>query len=137
MVLALQNGEVDVCANFLSASSVTQLQNNPEYLIESVPSLGYALISFSQTNELLTDVKVRQAIAMSVNRDALVNVAFAGAATAMETPISPVYTEFTKANSTCCRRDSVSGRRRERCWRKPAIRIRTETVSVKPPTERS
>ena len=100
MILALQNGEVDVCANFLSASSVTQLQNNPEYLIESVPSLGYAFISFSQTNELLTDVKVRQAIAMSVNRDALVNVAFAGAATAMETPISPVYTEFTKANIT-------------------------------------
>ncbi len=100
MILALQNGEVDVCANFLSASSVTQLQNNPEYLIESVPSLGYAFISFSQTNDLLTEVKIRQAIAMCVNRDALVNVAFAGAATAMETPISPVYTEFVKSNIT-------------------------------------
>ncbi len=37
---------------------------------------------------------------MCVNRDALVNVAFAGAATAMETPISPVYTEFVKSNIT-------------------------------------
>lgn len=98
MVLALQNGEVDVCANFLSTSSVTQLQPNPTYNISSIASLGYAFISFSQTNELLTDVNVRKAIAMCADRDALVNVAFAGGATAMHTPISPVYTDFTASD---------------------------------------
>lgn len=98
MVLALQNGEVDVCANFLSAASVTQLQNNPSYVIDSVASLGYAFISFSQTNALLTDGNVRKAIAMCCDRDALVNVAYAGAATAMNTPISPVYKEFTASD---------------------------------------
>ena len=45
MVLALQNGEVDVCANFLSASSISQLQSNSNYQIESVGSLGYTLIT--------------------------------------------------------------------------------------------
>lgn len=98
MVLALQNGEIDVCANYLSAPSVTQLQGNDSYVINSVPSLGYSFIGFSQTNELLTDVNVRKAIAMCVDRDALVNIAFAGAATAMYTPISPVYTEFVASD---------------------------------------
>lgn len=98
MVLALQNGEVDACANFLSTSSVTQLQGNPSYFIDSVGSLGYALITFSQTNPLLTDVNIRQAIAMSCDREALVNVAFAGGATAMYTPVSPVYGDFVASD---------------------------------------
>ena len=95
MVLALQNGEIDVCANFLGASSVSQLQTNPAY---QIGSLGYAFISFSQTNELLQDVVVRKAIAMSCDRDALVNVAMLGAATAMNTPVSPVYGEFVASD---------------------------------------
>ena len=98
MVLALQNGEIDVCANFLGASSVSQLQTNPAYQIDSVGSLGYAFISFSQTNELLQDVVVRKAMAMSCDRDALVNVAMLGAATAMNTPVSPVYGEFVASD---------------------------------------
>ena len=98
MVLALQNGEIDVCANFLSNSSVTQLQNNPNYLISSVPSLGYAFMSFSQSNELLQDINVRKAISMCANRDALVAIAFAGGATAMHTPISPVYSDFVASD---------------------------------------
>lgn len=98
MVLALQNGEIDVCANFLSASSVSQLSADPKYQISSVPSLGYALMTFSQTNALLQDVNVRKAIAMCSNRDALVAIAFAGAATPMYNPISPVYSEFVASD---------------------------------------
>lgn len=98
MVLALQNGEVDVCANFLSASSISQLQSNSNYQIESVGSLGYTLLTFSQSNELLQDVNVRKALAASCDREALVNVAMSGAAMPMYTPISPVYSDFTASN---------------------------------------
>ena len=98
MVLALQNGEVDVCANFLGASSVSQLSTDPKYQIETVGSLGYAFISFSQTNKLLQDVVVRQAIASCCDRDALVNVAMLGEATPMYTPVSPVYGDLTASN---------------------------------------
>lgn len=98
MVLALQNGEIDVCANFLGASSVSQLQTNPAYQINSVGSLGYAFISFSQTNELLTNNVIRQAIAMCCNRDALVAVAMLGSATPMYTPVSPVYGDFVASD---------------------------------------
>ena len=98
MVLALQNNEIDVCANFLSASSVSQLKTNPAYQIDSVGSLGYALISFSQTNPLLQDVHIRQAIAMCCNRDALVAIAMMGSAIPMYTPISPVYSDFVASD---------------------------------------
>ena len=98
MVLALQNNEIDVCANFLGASSVSQLQTNPAYQINSVGSLGYALISFSQTNKLLQDVNIRQAIAMCCNRDALVAIAMMGSAIPMYTPISPVYADFVASD---------------------------------------
>lgn len=98
MVLALQNGEIDVCANFLSASSVTQLKSNEAYQIQSVGSLGYAFVSFSQSNKLLTDYTVRKALAMCMDRDALVNVAMMGSATPMYTPISPVYSDFTASD---------------------------------------
>ena len=98
MVLAMQNGEIDVCANFLSASSISQLQTSDKYQIDTVGSLGYTLLSFSQTNELLQDQVVRQALAACCDRDALVAVAMSGAATAMHTPISPVYAEFTASD---------------------------------------
>lgn len=98
MVLALQNGEIDVCSTFLSASSVSQLEGNDAFQIDTIPSLGYAFISFSQTNPLLQDVNVRKAIAMSCDRNALVTVAMNGAATPMFTPISPVYKNLTASN---------------------------------------
>lgn len=98
MVLALQNGEIDVCANFLGASSVSQLKTNPVFKMTSVGSLGYAFLSLSQKNQLLTDKAVRQAIAMCCDREALVNVAYAGAAIPMYTPISPVYKDFVASD---------------------------------------
>lgn len=98
LILALKNGEIDAISNFVSPASQTQLDDNPDLVKMTVPSLGYSLLTFSQTNELLTDVNVRQAIARCVDRDALVAVAWSGQATPMKTPISPVYTEFTKEN---------------------------------------
>lgn len=98
MVLALQNGEVDVCANFISSSSKTQLSGKDNYLLTDVGSLGYAFMSFSQSNELLTDVNVRKAISMCANRDSLVNVAFSGGATPMYTAVSPIYSDFVASD---------------------------------------
>lgn len=77
---------------------ISQLQSNSNYQIESVGSLGYTLLTFSQSNELLQDVNVRKALAASCDREALVSVAMSGAATPMYTPISPVYSDFTASN---------------------------------------
>ena len=98
MVLALENGEIDVCGNYISSNSKTQLATNPQYLLTDVESLGYGQISYSQTNNLLTDAKVRKALSMCIDRDAMVNVGMSGAAKSMLSPISPVYPKFTASN---------------------------------------
>ena len=98
MVLALENGEIDVCANYISANSQTQLAANEKYLLTTVDGLGYGQLSYSQTNALLQDVNMRQAISMCIDREALVAVGMNGEATAMYTPISPVYQDFVASN---------------------------------------
>lgn len=98
MVLALENGEIDVCGNYISSNSKTQLANNSQYQLTDIESLGYGQLSYSQTNDLLTDVNIRKALSMCVDRDAMVNVGMSGAAKAMMTPVSPVYSQFTASN---------------------------------------
>lgn len=98
MVLALQNGEVDAAADFITQNSASQLESDEQFQIDSVDSLGYALCTFSQKVPLLTDYNVRKAFAMCCDRDAICSVAWAGSATPMYTPISPVYEEFTKSD---------------------------------------
>lgn len=98
MVLALENGEIDTCADYISSNSQTQLSADSRYLLTTVDGLGYGQLSYSQTNPLLQDVNMRQAISMCIDREALVNVAMNGEATPMYTPVSPVYKDFTAAN---------------------------------------
>lgn len=97
-VLALQNGEIDLVANYISANSKSQLASNESYQLTDIESLGYGQLSYSQTNELLKDLNVRKALAMSIDRGAMVAVGMNGAATAMNGVISPIYTRFTKSN---------------------------------------
>ena len=94
MVLALENGEIDVCSNYISANSQTQLKAKENYQLMSVDGLGYGQLSYSQTNALLQDVNMRKAISMCIDREALVVVGMNGEATPMYTPVSPVYQDF-------------------------------------------
>ena len=98
MVLALENGEIDTCSNYLTANSKTQLEGDGSFLITDVPSLGYAQLSFSQTNPVLQNTNVRIALAMLVDREALCTVGMSGGAEPMPCPISPVYKEFTESD---------------------------------------
>ena len=98
MVLALENGEVDMCGNYISANSQTQLSSNSAYQLMSVDGLGYGQLSYSQTNKLLQDVNMRVAISMCIDREALVAVGMSGEATAMYTPVSPVYHDFVASD---------------------------------------
>ena len=94
MVLALQNGEIDCTANYVSVPSQSQLSTNPDMELLSAQSLGYGFSTFSQSNELLRDVNVRMALSMGYDRDAICQVAYQGGAVPMETPVSPVWKDF-------------------------------------------
>lgn len=101
LVLAMKNGEVHVSGSALPIAAQKQLEASPdEFGIMKVNSLGYGYFSFSYKNELLRDFNVRKAIAMTIDRDALVNTAMQGGAIRMDTPISPVYKDLVKSNIT-------------------------------------
>lgn len=99
LVLAMKNGEVNVIASAMPVASQKQLEASPDkFGVLKVMSLGYGYFGFNYKNELLKDKNVRKAIAMTIDRDALVNTALQGGAVKMETPISPVYTDLVKSN---------------------------------------
>lgn len=101
LTLALKNGEVNVSGSALPVASQKQLEASPDQFgLLKVNSLGFGYFGFSYKNEFLKDVNVRKAIAMTIDRDALVNTAMQGGAIKMDTPISPVYKDLVKSNIT-------------------------------------
>lgn len=99
LVLAMKNGEVNVSGSALPIAAQKQLESTPDkFGIKKVSSLGYGYFAFSYKNELLKDFNVRKAIAMTIDRDALVNTAMQGGAIKMETPISPVFEDLVKSD---------------------------------------
>ena len=100
LVLAMQNGEVDASGTALPVAAQKKLESDNKFTIKRVDSLGYGYFSFSYRNPFLQDQVVREAIAMTIDRDALVNTALQGGAVKMETPISPVFKDLTASNIT-------------------------------------
>jgi peptide/nickel transport system substrate-binding protein len=99
LVLAIKAGEVQVSGSPLPVAAQKQLTAEPaKFGVARVTSLGFGYFSFSYKNEMLKDPAVRKAIAMTVDRDAIVNVAKQGGAIKMETPVSPVFKDLVKSN---------------------------------------
>lgn len=101
LILAVKNGEVHATASAIPTAAQEQLLSEPDkFDVLKVPSLGFGYFSLSYKNKLLQDFNMRKAIAMTVDRDALINIAMEGGALKMETPISPVYSDLVKSNIT-------------------------------------
>ncbi|HZK84304.1 MAG TPA: ABC transporter substrate-binding protein [Desulfosporosinus sp.] len=99
LVLAMKNGEVNVSGAAMPVASQKQLEASADkFGVKRINSLGFGYFAFSYKNELLKDFNVRNAIAMTIDRDALVNTAIQGGAVKMETPISPVFKDLVKSN---------------------------------------
>lgn len=98
LTLALLNGEVDACGSYVNAAARSQIEANENFLLLSSPSLGFGYLGMNYKNEFLADNNVRRAIAMSVDREALVNTARSGAAIPMYNPVSPVYPDLVKSD---------------------------------------
>lgn len=99
-VLALESGEIDCISSALAKAAQEELEKNENFGMVKVWSLGYGYVSFNYKNPMLADKTVRTAIAMTMDRDSLVNVALAGSAMPMNTPISPIYTDLTDGAAT-------------------------------------
>lgn len=94
MVLALKTGDIDVAARPLTTDAAAELEGSENIVLEEAVDLGYEHLHFNTSKELLSDVVVREAIAMTIDRQKLVNFAYGGNAEPMPGPISPLYTDF-------------------------------------------
>jgi peptide/nickel transport system substrate-binding protein len=90
-VVALQNGEIDLAPmNTIPASSVTLLQKNPNLVIshdgsEALGPVAGLIVNLQQ--KPLSDLKVRQAISLALDRKKITDVIFFGQGTPATNPI--------------------------------------------------
>lgn len=70
-------------------SDIPALQLNPNVEVLLAPSLRIIFISLNNTDELLSDARVRQALNYAIDRQAIIDNVMFGAAEAMDAPIPP------------------------------------------------
>jgi peptide/nickel transport system substrate-binding protein len=83
-VASLEAGEID--AVDLTAADVPRFENDDRFEIYTSQSSGIAYLSLNMNRPLLSDLKVRQAIAHAIDRDEIVTAVFEGGLA------EPVYT---------------------------------------------
>lgn len=77
-VQAFANGEIDVVETMIDSNSVTQAENRTDGAIRTAGSLQWRHFTFNSTDEILSDVEVRQAIVKATNREAIAASDLAG-----------------------------------------------------------
>jgi len=102
MVLALKKGEIDAIPGGIPAGSVEDLQSSDNVAVEFAQDLGWgAYVGFNlQPSEPYagTDVSVRQALAYTIDKEAIVDFVLKGQGTALNSHVSPVLGDFFNPN---------------------------------------
>ena len=90
-VLALQGGEVDIVSNF-SVAGGGALLSDPSYTIIELRASQHRKVHMRTDKEPFTDKRVRQAMALAVDRQGLVDGLFDGRADlGNDSPFAPVF----------------------------------------------
>jgi len=76
MMAGLQVGDLDIIP--ISGDQVTMIEGNPEYSVVSQPMNAVQIMSLNTNNEILANEKVRQAMAMAINKDEVIEASSFG-----------------------------------------------------------
>lgn len=83
-VAAMETGEVDACMNskvaVLPADMIERLQDNPEIEVSIFPTDNFDFLALDLREEPMSNIKFRQALSYSINREAMVQAAQRGLA---------------------------------------------------------
>jgi len=88
--LELQKGTMDIVINDLAPDIVHQMRGNPALQIVEGPGVDYQYIGLNLEDVRLKDVRVRQALAYAIDRDAIVEYLRRGLAVAANGMLSPL-----------------------------------------------
>jgi len=91
-VLALQGGQVDVVSVLGSVQGAQALLNNPQYNIVTLKSSIHEELSMRNDQAPFTDPRVRQAVALTLNRPDLVKALIGGyGSVGNDSPFAPIF----------------------------------------------
>ena len=97
-VLALQGGQVDAVSVLGSVQGAQALLNNPQYNIITLKSSIHEELSMRTDQAPFTDPRVRQAVALTLDRPALVKALIGGyGSVGNDSPFAPI---FSSTNTT-------------------------------------
>ncbi|WMT88472.1 ABC transporter substrate-binding protein [Pelagibacterium sp. 26DY04] len=83
----LQSGEVDLVV--IEPFQLEAIENNPNVQIQSVPVNRHEFVAINNGVEALSDVNVRKALTMGLDRETLLQAVFAGRGTVATGPFTP------------------------------------------------
>jgi peptide/nickel transport system substrate-binding protein len=87
MLAALDSGSIDVAMN-VSPKNVQKYRNNPNYYVLEAERQGLGLfLEMNLEDEVLSDINVRKAINMAINKDAIIKAVLSGEGTPAFGPI--------------------------------------------------
>ncbi len=97
MILALQGGQVDMISA-LSQAGASALFNNPSYKIVQIPASLHRELSMRTDQSPFNDARVRQAMALTVDRPGMVKALLGGYGTlGNDSPFAPIFASTDKS----------------------------------------
>ncbi len=78
--LELEKGSADLASNVVTLDMVHRLESRPNLKVESGPGSPVIYVTFNVTDKLLRDKRVRQAVALGIDRQAIVDAIWRGQA---------------------------------------------------------
>ena len=87
--LELRKGSVHLIVNGLSPDVIQSFRDDPAYRVVEDPGANYSYIGINLEDPLLSDVRIRRALALSINRPRIVNTLWQGLGVPTETVMRP------------------------------------------------
>ena len=95
---ALMANDIDAFPNFPSPETLAQFESNPRFNVIIGSTEGETILSTNNKSEVLSDIRVRKAIAHAINRQEIIDGAMFGYGTPIGThfaPHNPDYLDLT------------------------------------------
>jgi len=93
--LELRKGSADIALNAMPADMYVALKRDPNLVVASTPGTIYAYLAFNLRDPVLKDVRVRQAIAYAIDRDAMIKYLWRGFARPADSVLPPAHWAYT------------------------------------------
>lgn len=93
--ISLETGDIDVMTN-LSTADIPTIKENPELQFVTGPAASQLLVTFNNASGVFADARMREAVYLCIDRQAIVDVAADGYGEVQTAPLDSVLVECPK-----------------------------------------